>query len=114
MAETADKLPDPKWLPKMHVAILLVVDQLQGQGRPVTITLKVEELSDERMVPGSDVLLILLMMERAGLVSSSPIDPEQPDAPDGRYFELTSAGGELLAKAFALRGGVTEPLEGFA
>jgi hypothetical protein len=36
MAETADKLPDPKWPPKMHVAILLAVDQLQGQGRPFT------------------------------------------------------------------------------
>jgi DNA-binding PadR family transcriptional regulator len=107
------KVVDAGWMLRFHVAVLMAVEQLQGNGRPVTITLKVEELLEERIVSGSAVFLILLMMERFGLVSSSPINPEQPKALDKRYFEITAAGREALAKALAAGECATDPLEGF-
>ena len=107
------KAVDAGWMLRFHVAVLMAVEQLQGNGRPVTITLKVEELLEERIVSGSAVFLILLMMERFGLVSSSPINPEQPKALDKRYFEITAAGREALAKALAAGERATDPLEGF-
>jgi len=106
------KAVDAGWMLRFHVAVLMAVEQLQGNGRPVTITLKVEELLEERIVSGSAVFLILLMMERFGLVSSSPINPEQPKALDKRYFEITAAGREALAKALAAGERATDPLEG--
>jgi hypothetical protein len=102
------------WLTKYHVALLMAVEELQGSGRPVTITLKMEELLEEKIVSGSAVFLVLRLFERIGLVSSSPINPEKPDMPDMRYFEITASGREALAKALADRGAVTDPQEGFA
>jgi hypothetical protein len=107
------KAPDVGWMLRFHVAVLMAVEQLQGNGRPVTITFKVEELLEERIVSGSAVFLVLMMMERFGLVSSSPIDPEQPEALDKRCFEITAAGREALAKALAAGEQPTGPLEGF-
>jgi hypothetical protein len=106
------KAVDAGWMLRFHVAVLMAVEQLQGNGRPVTITLKVEELLEERVVSGSAVFLILLMMERFGLVSSSPINPEQPKALDQRYFEITAAGREALAIALAAGARAPDPLEG--
>ena len=83
---------------KMNVTILAAVDELQGRGHAVTITLKVAELIEERIVSGSAVYLILLMMERMDLVTSSP-DPNEPDALDKRSFQLTASGRETLAAA---------------
>jgi DNA-binding MarR family transcriptional regulator len=114
VAENVPKAPKAEWLNNFHVAVLMAVEQLQGQGRPVTITLRMEELLEERIVSGSAVFLVLLGMERMGLVSSSPIDPEKPEALDQRYFELTAAGRETLATALAAQKDVTDPLEGFA
>jgi hypothetical protein len=102
------------WFMKFHVALLMAVEQLQGNGRPVTITLKLEELLEEKMVSGSAVFLVLLMFERLGLVSSSPINPEKPDMLDMRYFEITAAGRQALAKALAKHRAVMDPQEGFA
>ena len=110
----AQKAAEADWLANFHVAVLMAVEQLQGQGRPVSITLRVEELLEEPIVSGTAVFLMLLGMERAGLVSSSPIDAETPEALDQRYFEITAAGRETLARALAVREGVTDPLEGFA
>jgi len=110
----AKKSMKAEWLLDFHVAILMAVEQLQGQGRPVTITLRVEELLEEPIVWGTAVFLILLMMESSGMVSSSPIDPEKPDALDERYYEITATGRQTLAKALAARGRVTDALEGFA
>ena len=110
----AQKAAEADWLANFDVAVLMAVEQLQGQGRPVSITLRVEELLEEPIVSGTAVFLMLLGMERAGLVSSSPIDAETPEALDRRYFEITAAGRETLARALAVREGVTDPLEGFA
>src|SRR6266850_865202 len=60
--------PKAQWLPKFDLAVLAAVDQLQGRGNPITITLKVEELLEERMVSGGAVFIILLLLERSGLV----------------------------------------------
>ena len=114
-SEAAAKKPmKAEWLLDFHVAILMAVEQLQGQGRPVTITLRVEELLEEPIVWGTAVFLILLMMESSGMVSCSPIDPKKPDALDERYYEITATGRQTLAKALAARGRVTDALEGFA
>src|SRR5438067_508290 len=102
-----------QWLPKFDRAVLAAVDEMQGQGRAVTITRKVEELLEERMVSGSAVFVILLLLERRGLVSSSPIDPDNP-ALDRRYFQITAAGRETLAAANAAATRFINPLEDFA
>ena len=52
------------------------------------------------MVSGSWVPVILRMMERMELVTSSP-DPNEPDALDKRTFQLTGDGRETLAAARA-------------
>ncbi len=109
----AAEQPKAQWLGKFHLAVLAAVEQMQGRGRPVTITLKVEELLEERSVSGSAVFLVLLFLERMGLVSSSPIDPDDP-ALDRRYFEITAAGRERLTIANAAATRLTDPLEGFA
>ena len=105
--------PKTEWLAKFRLAVLAAVDEMQGQGRPVTITLKVEELLEERIVSGSAVFLVLLFLEHRGLVSSSPIDPDDP-ALDKRYFEITASGRERLAVANAAATRLTGPLEDFA
>src|SRR2546422_11748607 len=83
----AAKVRKPGWLPKFDLAVLAAVDELQGEGTAVTITLKVEELLEERIVSGSAVFLILLLQERASLVAASP-DPNETDASPQRSFRL--------------------------
>ena len=100
--------------PKFHRAVLMAVDELRGEGTPVTITLKVEELLEERIVSGSAVFLVLRFMERGGLVSSSPMDPDNPVSLDKRYFKVTASGLETLAAANAAATRFTDPLEDFA
>jgi hypothetical protein len=106
------------WLHDAHVAILMAVDELQGYGHPVSIALKVKDILEEPIAWGTAVFLILLLMERMELVSSSPIDPEKPGELDQRYFVLTEFGRETLVKAIADRQRASErvrrPLKGFA
>ena len=92
----------PKAVPltnELGLAILTAVDELQGRGHPATITLKAAELLEE-MVSGSWVPVILRMMERMELVTSSP-DPNEPDALDKRTFQITASGRETVAVARA-------------
>ena len=105
--------PKPQWLSKFDRAVLAAVDELQGQGNPVTITLKVEELLEERIVSGSAVFIILLLQERAGLVAASP-DPNEPDAADLQSFKITGSGREALAAARAAEARRAGPLADFA
>src|SRR6185295_577295 len=67
-AGKAKRKPDFDWLNDYHVSVLMAVEELQGYGRPVTITLKAEEIQDVPMVWGTAVFLLLLLMERMGLV----------------------------------------------
>ena len=102
--QPARKEPDTLWLNDYHIALLKAVEQLQGQGRPATIIVRMEELMDE-FVAVPPAFLNLLLMERAGLVSSSPIDPEKPNDGHRRYYEITPLGKQSLAKAVARRQG---------
>jgi hypothetical protein len=105
----------PKAVPltnELGLAILTAVDELQGRGHPVTITLKAAELLEE-MVCGSWVPVILRMMERMELVTSSP-DPNEPDALDKRTFQITASGRETLAAARARAARRAGLLEDFA
>jgi hypothetical protein len=101
------------------LAVLLAVDELQGQGEPVTITVKVAELLETpilRIISATAVLLVLLGMERIGLMASSPIDPARPEMFDQRRFTVTAEGRAALAKALAERkrgARLTDLLEGF-
>jgi len=104
----------PQWLPKFDLAVLAAVDELQGQGTPVRITLKVEELLEERIVSGSAVFMILLLLERSGLVASSPPDPDEPDALHKQLFKMTGSGREALAAARAAEARRAGPLADFA
>ena len=112
--DTADAEGLAKRLNDMHLAILMAVEQMQGQGRPVTLTFKVEEIMDEPQVWGSAVFLVLGIFERLNLVSSSPIDPAKPEALDKYYYEITEFGKEVLARAVAIRKGMRKPTEDFA
>jgi hypothetical protein len=112
-AQSASKEPDTLWLNDGLVALLTAVEQLQGQGKPVTIILRMEELMEEYVAPGP-AFVSMLLMERAGLVSTSPVDSEKPDLLDERYYEITPLGKRSLAKAVARRQGVRNPLEDFA
>ena|SRR5438876_9169921 len=103
----------PGWLPKFDLALLAAVDELQGEGTAVTITLKVAELLEERIVSGGAVSLILLLLERSGLVASSP-DPNTPDARHRRSFQITGPGREALAAARAAEARRAGPLADFA
>src|SRR5437667_725567 len=103
----------PGWLPKFDLALLAAVDELQGEGTAVTITLKVAELLEERIVSGGAVSLILLLLERSGLVASSP-DPTTPDARHRRSFQITGPGREALAAARAAEARRAGPLADFA
>ena len=94
---------DGDWLHDFHVGLLLAVEQLQGYGDPVRITLKMQDILEEKVVWGSAAYLNLLLMERMGLVSSEPIDPENQQHMEERYFAITQAGRETLAKALAFR-----------
>jgi hypothetical protein len=96
-------VPDGDWLHDFHVALLMAVDELQEYGDPVRITLRMEEILEEKVVWGTAVFLNLLLMERMGLVSSSPINPEKPQEMDQRYFAITLSGRETLKKALAVR-----------
>ena len=109
----AGEEPKGVWLPKFDLAILAAVDELQGRGHPVTITLKVAELQEERIVSGGAVFIILLILERSGLVTSSP-DPEEPDAAHKHLFKLTGCGRETLAAARAAAARRAGPLADFA
>ena len=111
--EPAEKEPDTLWLNDYLVALLTAIEQLQGKGRPVTVILRMEELMEEYVAPGP-ALANLLLTERAGLVSTSPIDAEKPDLLDARYYEITPLGKRSLAKAVARRQGVRNPLEDLA
>ncbi len=105
----------PKTVPltnELGLAILAAVDELQGRGEPVTITLKAAELLEE-MVSGSWVPVILRMMERMELVTSSP-DPNEPDALDKRTFQITASGRQTLAAARARAARGAGLLEDFA
>ena len=42
VAEKAQKAPNADWLNNFHVAVLMAVEQLQGQGQPVTIILVID------------------------------------------------------------------------
>jgi hypothetical protein len=110
---SAKKEPDTLWLNDYLVALLTAVEQLQGQGKPVTIILRMEQLMEEYVAPGP-AFVNMLLMERAGLVSTSPVDSEKPDLLDERYYEITPLGKRSLAKAVARRQGVRNPLEDFA
>ncbi len=115
LLKAVKKPPKAEWLNDIHLAVLIAVEQLQGQGRPATITQRVEELLEVSKAPGSAVLALLRMMERSGLVSSSPINPQEPDIVDKRYFKITPSGRKTIAKALAVRRGrVTNPLKGLA
>jgi DNA polymerase II large subunit len=109
---TADRLHD------FHVAVLMAVDELQGHGHLVNITLRMEQILEEPVVWDKAVFFILVLMERMGLVSASPIDPGKPEESDRRYFAITDSGRDLLAKALAVRQQAAErargPLKGFA
>ena len=109
----AGEEPKAVWLPKFDLAVLAAVDELQGEGTAVTITLKVAELLEERIVSGSAVFLILLLLERSGLVASSP-DPNTPDATHRRSFQITGPGREALTAARAAEARRAGPLADFA
>jgi hypothetical protein len=117
-AEQAKNTPDAGWLQDFHVGVLMAVDELQGYGRPVGITLKMQEILGDPVVSGTAVFLNLRLIERMDLVSSSPIDPEKPGELDRRYYALTELGRETLREALALRQRAAErvrrPLKGFA
>jgi hypothetical protein len=98
----AKAVTDGDWLHDFHVGLLMAVNELQGYGDAVRITLKMEDILEEKVVWGTAVFLNLLLMERMGLVSSSP-DPEKPEEMDRRCFAITQAGRETLAKALAFR-----------
>jgi Transcriptional regulator PadR-like family len=98
----AKAVTDGDWLHDFHVGLLMAVEGLQGYGDPVRITLKMQDVLEEKVVWGTAVYLNLLLMERMGLVSSSP-DPEKPEEMDRRQFAITQAGRETLAKALAFR-----------
>jgi hypothetical protein len=117
-AGQAKNTPDSGWLQDFHVGVLMAVDELQGYGHPVSITLKMEEILGDPVVWGTAVFLNLRLMERMDLVSSSPIDPEKPGELDRRYYAVTELGRETLREALALRQRAAErvrrPLKGFA
>ena len=117
-AEEPKNTPEAGWLQDFHVGVLMAVDELQGYGHPVSITLKMEEILSDPIVWGTAVFLNLLLMERMDLVSSSPIDPGKPEELDRRYYALTELGRETLRQALALRQRAAErargPLKGFA
>jgi hypothetical protein len=112
--ETAEAEALAKRLNDMHIALLMAVEQMRGQGRPVTLTLKLQEIVDEPQLWGSAILLVLRMFERMRLVSSSPISPTKPEALDKYYYEITEFGKEVLARAVAIREAVRNPTEDFA
>ena len=112
-SEAADERK-PGWHPKFDLAVLAAVDELQGEGTAVTITLKVAELLEERIVSGGAVSLILLLLERSGLVASSPPDPNEPDALHKQLFKMTGSGREALAAARAAEARRAGPLADFA
>jgi hypothetical protein len=87
----SDATEEPIALPEFELAVLAAVDELQGEGNTVTITLKVEELLEERIVSGSAVFLILLLLERSGLVAASPPNPDEPEAAPKRSFRITGS-----------------------
>jgi hypothetical protein len=117
-AAEAKKSADAAWMHDWHVGILMAVDELQGYGHAVSITLKAQEILEEKVMSGAVVFVILLLMQRIGLVSSSPIDPEKPRELDRQYYAMTELGRETLAEALAIRQraaeGRKDPLKGFA
>src|SRR6516162_3886193 len=97
--DEATNTPDAGWLQDFHVGVLLAVDELQGYGHPVSITLKMEEILGDPVVLGTAVFLNLRLMVRMDLVSSSPIDPEKPEELDRQYYALTELGRATLREA---------------
>ena len=94
--------PDVDWMHDYHVAALVAVAELQGYGDPVRIILKMREILEEYVTP-SWAFINLLIMEKMGLISSTPIDPEKPQELDHRQYAITAFGRDSLAKAFAVR-----------
>jgi hypothetical protein len=97
------KTPNADWMHDFHVALLMAVVELHGYGDPVRITLRMQEILEEPIVWGTAVFLNLLLMEKMGLVSSSPIDSEKPQESDQRYFAISESGREVLANALTAR-----------
>jgi len=117
-AKPTKNTPDANWLQDFHVGVLMAVDELQGYGHPVSITLKMEEILGDPYVWGTAVFLNLRLMEGIDLVSSSPIDARKPEELDRRHYALTELGRETLHEALAIRQRAAErlkrPLKGFA
>jgi len=112
----AKKTPDAARLLDYQLGILMAVDELQGYGHPVSITLRAEEILEETMW-GTAVVANLMILERMGLMSHLPIDPEKPKQFDRWYFAITDLGRETLAQALALKQRAAKkaenPLKGF-
>ena len=101
-AQEPKKMPEVDWMHDYHVAALVAVAELQGYGDPVRIILKMREILEEYVTP-SWAFINLLIMEKMGLISSTPIDPEKPQELDHRHYAITAFGRDSLAKAFAVR-----------
>src|SRR5260370_20663728 len=93
--------PESVWLPKFDFAVLTAVDEFQGAGNLVRISLRVAELLEEKIVSGAAVYFILGLMERSGLVTSSSPDPNDPDSLRNRLFQITASGPESRGAARA-------------
>jgi len=50
--DAAKNTPDAGWLHDFHIGLLMAVEELQGYGKPVSITLKMEEILEEPMGVG--------------------------------------------------------------
>ncbi len=107
-APGAKKTANSEWMQDFHVGLLVAVVELQGYGDPVRITLKMQEVLEAPVVPGTWVFVNLRIMEKMGLISSTPIDPEKPQESDQRYYAITELGRESLAQALTLRERVAE------
>lgn len=79
--------------------VLTAVYLLHGKGYSVNITAKVSEMSGREVLLGS-TFVALSRLERRGLVSAWPSDPEtEPEGKTRRYFTATIAGERALALA---------------
>jgi len=107
-ATGAKKTTNAEWMQDFHVGLLVAVVELQGYGDPVRITLKMEEVLEAPIVSGTWVFVNLRIMEKLGLVSSTPVDPQKPQESDQQYYAITESGREALANALALRDRVAE------
>ena len=94
----APKRPVPV-LQSQDQLVLTAIYVLGGQGYPVSITLKVREMSGTDMALGS-VYESLNRLQTMGLILSRAANPEtEPEEPTRRYFTVTLQGGRALALA---------------